>query len=318
MIFKKTGKNYKVKSAVFFTLLFMLLGPSVSGWELINAPASHTYPFDEMSNQNYLPHFLNALEKMHGITVFIHVSRGKGKIDLKGTADFLLRDKIKNQEGKFIYILAAPHLRQAAFAFSREAGGLFTPDDMRVLERHAAPALLGRWFIPEKKALSKIMGTIYYYLERNNLNPSQLKILREQAVITDGAWYRASLTEPFNTFIRLFYLEPISFIYYFPLVTFFLLVRMPGMYFGWYAYRNLSIAWVFFMILMAVMTGARVTAYVPEYIRVFSLLLGLNIPVGIYIMAFYSEHIQHAAYNYVTQIKGGFGAENEFEGKRWG
>lgn len=301
-----------------FFLLFPLFAFCVSGWELINAPASHTYPYDDMSNQNYLPHFLNALEKMHGITVYMHISRGKGKIDLKGTADFLLRDKIKGQEGRFIYILAAPHLRKAAFAFSREAAELFTTDDIGVLERHAAPALLGRWFIPEKKALSKITGTIYYFLERNNLSPEQLKILREQAVITDGKWYRASLTEPFNTFIRLFYLEPISFIYYFPLATFFLLVRIPGMYLGWHAYRNLSVVWVFFMILMAVMTGARVTAYVPEYIRLFSLFLGFNIPLYLYIMAFYSDHIHHAAYNYITQIKGGFGAENEFEGKRWG
>ena len=310
-------KMKSCKASVFVVLVTLFVSARVYSWEMINTPPSYSHYFLEMSEQNYLPHFLDALEKMHGITVYLHVHAGKEKIDLKKTADFLLREKTGGTEGRQIYIIAAPKMRKTAFAFSSEAQRLFKPDDLRLLEEHAAPALLGRWFIPERRALSKITGTLYYYLERDNMDAAQMKIIKEQAVITDNGWYRASLTEPFNTFIKLFYFEPLSFIYYFPLVTFFLFARIPGMYLGWYAYRNLSIVWAGFMVIMAAMMGARVSAYVPEYIRWFSLFAGLNIPLYLYVMAFYSNEIKHAAYNYITEIKGGFAAENEFEGRRW-
>ncbi len=306
-----------LKKAVFLSLFILLFGSLCHPWEIINAPDNYTYPFGQQGERNYLPHFLNGLEKMHGITVFLHIHKGKGDFDIRRTADFLLAEKTGGMEGKFVYIIAAPALKKAALSFSPGALAAFDYADIEILEKHIAPALLGRSFIPEKRAVTKIAGTLYYFLEKKNMGKEQLEMIKEHAVITGGGWYKASLTEPFNTFIRLFYFEPFSFIYYFPMVTFFLLVRIPGRHLGIYAYRNLTVIWVIFMVVMAFMTGARVNAYVPEYVRLFSLFMGFNFPVYIYIIAFYSREIEHAAYNYITEIKGGFAAGNEFEGKRW-
>lgn len=312
----RSEKMEKIRGPLAAMLLFFLSTP-VAGWELINAPVSYSYAFVGPGERNYLPHFLNGLEKMHGITVFLHIHRDKGDFDIKGTADFLLAERTKGREGKFVYIIAAPAMKKAALSFNTEALAAFDYSDIEILEKHAAPALLGRSFIPEKKAITKIVGTLFYFLERDNLGEEQLEMIKEHAVITENVWYKASLTEPFNTFIRLFYFEPFSFIYYFPLATFFLMVRIPGRRMGIYAYRNLSVVWVVFMLLMAVMTGARVNAYVPEYVRLFSLFAGLNLPLYIYFFAFYSREIEHAAYSYITELRGGLVSGNEFEGKRW-
>ncbi|HNZ29382.1 MAG TPA: hypothetical protein PKJ42_05255, partial [Candidatus Goldiibacteriota bacterium] len=207
-------------------LILMLLAASCAfGMQLINLSGNYYQPYGDLGGKNYLSWHAWRLEKTHGINVVIFNETKEEKTDPKAKASEYLPLAIKNKEDKAISIYLNKYMRRGAIAISENLTGIMPPEYIEYLEEDLIARMMWRWYTSDTKVLGKVLGAFVYRLEKNILSKDDLKEQRDGIIDIDNKIYLFSKKQPFNDIIKLFFAEPVSFMFYFPLITFFLMVR---------------------------------------------------------------------------------------------
>ncbi|HPI03133.1 MAG TPA: hypothetical protein PLB12_02085 [Candidatus Goldiibacteriota bacterium] len=298
-------------------LILMLLAASCAfGMQLINLSGNYYQPYGDLGGKNYLSWHAWRLEKTHGINVVIFNETKEEKTDPKAKASEYLPLAIKNKEDKAISIYLNKYMRRGAIAISENLTGIMPPEYIEYLEEDLIRRMMWRWYTSDTKVLGKVLGAFIYNLEKNTLSKDDLRRQKDGIINIDDNVYLFSKKQPFNDIIKLFFAEPISFMFYFPLITFFLMVRVVYLIWGEKAGKIMRAVWVLFMLMILLLIIKRLDVFYAEYLWTFNLFTALMFPFYIYLAVMYKEQIVIMAQNYAEKITG-FNGINAFEGEKW-
>ncbi|MCE5301075.1 MAG: hypothetical protein LLG37_09445 [Spirochaetia bacterium] len=303
------------KIILLSALLFACV--DLRAWQVNGYPQWYSSGQDLAGNFNYLPDNLNMLRDRFGIEVYINRDPGTGRLPDWAAADKYLESIAKTSESKIIAIWINGHTNTAGISMTDNLKGLFPEAYISALREDIFKNLLGKWYAGDARVLAKVTGTFVYMAGKDSLTPEEMEWLMPMMIKVDDPVYRLGLNPLFNEIVGLFYAEPVSFIFYFPFVTYFLFVRFLGMMYGRKGFWISSLIWGGFMALTVLMIFNRVYIYFPDYRGIFSMAVGFNIPLYICLFFIYNDRIQNAAYNYVKRITGGLNGGNAFEGDKW-
>lgn len=305
---------------IMFLSLFLLFFAVLRAWECVDCTKKFLYGESFIGTMNSrLPDMMDRLERKHGIFTSIRLDSNKGKYDLFKAAYGSLTETAGRQSEKGILIIYVNlPLNKGVVLISDNLKDRFPDKYIRSLQDDVLNNLQGKWYVERSRLLTKVAGTFVYLLEKDTYTKEDLFRLSDRMIIVDDPVYRMSLLPVVNDLILLFYMEPISFMFYFPFVMYFLIVRWYGMRFGQTGFWVSNICWFGLMAFFAVLILNRIKIYFPEYVLVFLLIGGLNIPLYLMFFSLYRSHITSAAYNYFNEVTGGgFDSANSFGGKKW-
>ncbi len=282
--------------------------------ELTGFPRSYNYAYDEFGTKNWL-YFTAAELERRNIRVVAVNFEGRSPHDFDMAAKAWMLD---NPDREAVLIMLDRKKSRVKFALSEGLLEKTGRDFPEKIEHTVLLPTLWRWYIPVNTSIAKALGALIYELDKPH-NEKEIDVHGFRNIIRpEGTFYLLSTVFPGREITKLFFIEPISFMIYFPMVTFYVLVNIFGKLNGPAAYNVMKWVWVAFMAYCAALIWGRVNAVYPEFILMFKIFLGATLPVYVYILLMYDREIYMAAYRYVSGITGGgFNESNVFEGKAW-
>jgi len=303
------------KNIIIIFIFFVFV--QINAWEFINFPPQYSQYYDEMSNKNILPHNADTLEKKINIKVTIFKYRGNNDENSEDKAKQFFNKIIEKDNNRQLFVWLSKKRYNAVILISDDLKSEIDERYLKLLQNDVLRSLLGRWYISEARVLGKVLGGIIYLLEKKNLSKRQVEELKTGIIIVDDPLYLLSQKPVFSELISLFEFEPISFFFYFPFITYFIFVRVIGMKFQKTGFIASNIIWFFFMLFIFYLIFHRMDIFFHEYVQLFYLFLGLNIPLYFYLTNLYADELQAATYQYLYNLSGGFDTKNVFEGRQW-
>ncbi len=303
------------KNIIIFFIFFIFV--QVYCWEFYNLPPYYSQYYDEMSNKNILSHNADILEKKFNIKVYIYKYRGNLNLQTDEITQKYFNKIIEKDNNKKLFIWFSKKRDNGVILISDDLNSEIDEKYLKLLQNDVLRSLLSRWYISESRVLGKVLGGIIYLLDKNNLDKKQIEKLKTDIIIVDDPLYLLSRKPFFSELIDLFEFEPVSFFFYFPFVTYFVFVRIIGIRFKITGFIVSNIIWGFFVIFIFYLIFHRIDIFFHEYMKLFYLFVGLNIPLYFYLTNLYANEIQAAAYGYFYNISGGFDTKNVFEGRQW-
>gem|GEM_PF-3150907 len=293
--------------------IFLLSG-CLSAAELTGFPGHYNYAYDDFGGRNWL-YFTSAELERRNIRVVAVNFHTKAPDNLDEAAAAWMLD---NPGRDTVLIMLDRKKSRAKLALSE---GLIEKTGKGFAERTERAVLLPtlwRWYIPVNKSLAKALGALIYELDKP-YNPNAPDIHGFRNIIRpEGRFYTMSAVFPGREITALFFLEPVSFMIYFPMVTFYVFVNLFGRVNGPSAYGVMKWVWAAFMVFTAALIWGRVNAVYPEFMFMFKIFLGATLPMYVYAILMYDREIYMAAYRYISGITGGgFNESNAFEGRNW-
>jgi hypothetical protein len=303
---------------ILFALLIIACVVPLNAWKCIDCPDYFTYNYDIYSNRNFLPDMTQRLENEHGITTYIKIEKAKLSYNLNAAAQDFLKSGALDLKGKgVIVILVNPYLNKGAIEISGNLKEVFPEKYVTALQNDVLNNLQGKWYLRLNTLLAKITGGFVYMLEKDTLSKGRIDKLKPIMIVVDDPLYRISLMPMIDDIIGLCFAEPFSFVIYFPFIMYFLIVRWFGMKFGKRIFYISNAIWLGLMAFFALLIINRMNIYFPDYVGIFCILSGFNIPLYAALYNFNKGEIMSAAYNYVNEITGGFDSAGNLGGKVW-
>ncbi len=293
-----------MKKFLYIFILIFIAGILYS-YNLINHADYYLYSYKENGKENFFPYFFIKLKEKHNIKVFIYKDVEK-EVNISQKSKKILKEIESQNKEKIILIFVNSPEKKGKILLSEDLYGIFNKRDVEILENEILNKFIGRWYIDELNIYTKISGTFFYILEKDNLGKTTIEKLKPEIILIDNLLFKIATVKPFSDILNLFYLEPISFVFYFPFVTYFIFVRIIGYYWGLNGFRIMNIIWCLFIIFIAILIYNKMFIILPEYMNIFLMFCGLSIPIYIYLYFIYAEEIQCALYSYFTKITGGF------------
>ncbi len=307
------SQNNKEKT---FKRLFMLVA-FISLFQAVNAGTFTNLPEGLVGFYTRLYDYAGQLERNYGIKLDIYYDQDKTKYDLQARAEAYLASLKPQNEDRIILIWVDSARNKGAILCTDGAKAIIPAEDIDILQNDVMNSLLGKWYMGDKTVFTKIAGTLCYIADTRS-GQKKTNVSKEDYVPLDDKLYRISLNQPFYAITKLFYIEPISFVFYFPMVMYFIFVRLIGMPFGQKGFAVSNTAWLAFVIFSAILILQRANMFFPEYVTAFKMFAGLSLPVYIFLYFAFKDSIDVAVYDYWCHITGGgFGGSNAFEGKAW-
>ena len=304
---------------IIYVTSILLICAGLRAWKCVGCPESYNYGRDIYSNRNYLPDMAARLENNHGIFTYIKIEKIKGEYDLNQSAYACLTVAADQQPGKGVIVILINDIqKKGVIKISDDLKEKFPAKYIMALQDDVLNNLQGKWYLRQVTLLAKITGSFVYVLEKEKMTPKDIEEQRARMIIVDDPIYGISLKPMISDIIGLFYMEPLSFLFYYPFIMYFLIVRWFGMKFGHTGLIVSNAVWLGIMVFTGVLIVNRMNIYFPDYTGIFLIIAGLNIPLYAAIFALNRSEILFAASNYISEITGGFDAANSFEGKRWG
>jgi|ERR1035437_25395 hypothetical protein len=304
---------------IIYVTSILLICAGLRAWKCIDCPESYNYGYDYYSNRNYLPDMAGRLEKDHGIFTCIKIEKIKGEYDLNTSAYACLTAVAAQQPGKGVIVILINDIqKKGVIKISDDLKEKFPRKYIMALQDDVLNNLQGKWYLRQVTLLAKITGSFVYVLEKEKMTEKEIEEQRARMIIVDDPVYGISLIPGISDIIGLFYMEPLSFLFYYPFIMYFLIVRWFGMKFGHIGLMASNAAWLGVMAFTGILIVNRMNIYFPDYVGIFLVIAGLNIPFYAAIFALNRSEILSAASNYMSEVTGGFDAINNFEGKQWG
>jgi hypothetical protein len=297
----------------------LLITAGLRAWKCDGCPESYKYGYDVYSNRNYLPDMAGNLEAKHSIFTCIKIEKVKGDYDMRGAAYACLTTEAAAQPGDGIIVIYVNDIRKkGVILLSENLKDTFPQKYVTALQEDVLNNLQGKWYLRQVTLFAKIAGSFVYMLEKNTMTKQQLEERRARMIVVDDPVYWISLLPVISDIIGLFYMEPFTFLFYYPFVMYFLIVRWLGMKFGHTGLLVSNASWLALMIFTGVLIMNRLNIYFPDYAAIFAIVAGFNIPLYSALFVLNRNEILYAASNYLSDVTGGFDPANSFEGKKWG
>ena len=306
------------KTALCF--VFVFLASAAFSWVCDGCPEGYKYNFDNndiLGGRSWLPDMASKLENGHNIRVFIKIDGPGNNYDVEKAAKNYFVSITAASPGNALLIFTSEKQHRSYIAVTDGLRAVFPEKYVSALQEDVLDGLQGKWYIGYKYVLAKTLGAFVYILEKDKMTAEQIKRQRPYMIIVDDPLYNISLLPVINDVIKMFYMEPLSFIFYFPFIMYFLIVRWIGCNTNRIGFAVSNAVWGLLMIFFAVLIINRVNIYFSEYTAIFTVICGFNIPVYAALFMFYRDKIEAAAYNYVKNVTGGFEGSNTFGGKIW-
>jgi hypothetical protein len=305
---------------ILIALFFLSFSAVLFSWVCDGCPAAYKYNYDgsdAFGSRSYLPDMASDLEDNHGIRVFIKIDHDAEKYDTESTAKDYFNSLDFTPQDRAVVIFTSEKNHESSIMLSDSLKTVFNGNYVKNLQDDVLDSLQGKWYIDYRHVLAKVLGSFVYMLEKQNMTAAQIDDARPHMIIADDALYNISLLPVIRDIIALFYMEPLSFIFYFPFVMYFLMVRWAGCGGGRMRFVFSNIIWGALMIFFAALIINRVNIYLNEYVSALMIICGFNVPVYALLYWFYRDSIGSAAYSYLNDVTGGFDKLNIFEGNRW-
>ncbi|HPD18515.1 MAG TPA: hypothetical protein PLF61_02500, partial [Candidatus Goldiibacteriota bacterium] len=297
--------NVYMKKFLFIFLIFFTC-MRIFAWEFVNLPREYSWYYDEMANKNILPHNADVLEKKHNVKVHIYKYKGNENDEIYDKAEeYFNKLTEKDDKGQLLIWIGT----------KKEEGYILVTDDLKnriggqylkILQDDVLRSLLGRWYISEARVLGKVLGGIVYLLEKDTLSKEEISRIKSDVIVVDDFFFVLSCKPVFSEIIGLFNFEPVSFFFYFPFVVHFIFVRVIGMKFHKTGFIISNFVWVFFMFFVFYLIFNRIDIFFHEYVQLFCMFLGLNVPLFFFLINLYRNELETAAYNYLRNVTGDF------------
>jgi hypothetical protein len=301
----------KTLKRLFMIFAFSSLLPAINAGTFTNLPSGVIGFYTRLYD------YAGQLEKNYGIILHIYYDRSKVNYNLRARAEAYLANLKPKSADKIILIWVDSARNKGVILCTDAVKTIIPGGDIEILQNDMMNSLIGKWYIGDRTVLTKIAGTMCYIADMRS-GQEKTNVWKEDFVPLDDALYRISLNQPFYAITKLFYAEPISFVFYFPMVMYFILVRLIGMPFGQKGFAVSNCAWLVFVIFSAILILQRANMFFPEYVTGFKMFAGLTLPVYIFLYFVFKDSIDTAVYDYWCHITGGgFGGSNAFEGKAW-
>jgi hypothetical protein len=305
---------------IMLALIFTAISTASFAWVCDGCPRAYMYNFDNnevLGARSYLPDMASELESGHGIKVFIKIENSAENYGVEKAAKDYFASLALGPADKAIVVFNSGKQHESYIALTDNLTRIFPKKYVTALQDDVLGGLQGKWYVGFKFVLAKVLGSFVYMLERGNMTKAQIESRRPYMIIVDDPLYNVSLMPVINDVIRLFYMEPVSFIFYFPFIMYFLIVRWIGCNTDRRGFIISNVIWGAAMLFFAALIANRINIYFNEYVVIFTVICGFNIPVYAALFAFYRDRIESAAYNYLNDVTGGFDKLNAFGGNRW-
>lgn len=299
------------------TIFIFFIAAHAFSWEFFNFPKEYSLYYDEMANKNILPHNADILEKKHNINLRIFKYKGNVKNEINGLAKIYFSKILEKQNTEQLFIFIVEHKKKGMILISDDLKEKIDEKYIKILQDDLLNSFFGKWYVSEAHILGKVLGGIIYLLDSEQINSKKLRNKNPDVIVVDDFFYLLSRKPIFADLINLFNFEPISFLFYFPFVIHFLFVRVVGMKFQKTGFIISNIVWVIFVLFVFYLIFHRINIFFPEYVKLFYMFVGLNIPLFFYLINLYGNEIESVTYSYLSNVTGGFDTKNLFEGKRW-
>ncbi len=303
LLYKK-DKGNEMKKFLYIFFIISIVEMLYSS-NIINQADYYLYPYRENGRENFFPYFFIKFKEKHNIKIFIYRDIEK-KANIIQKSEKIFKEIESQNKEKLILIFVNYSKKKGKILLSKDLYSIFNKSDVEILENEVLNKFIGRWYMDELSIYTKISGTFFYILEKENLDKTMIEKLKPEIILIDDLFFKITTAKPFSDILNLFYLEPISFVFYFPFVTYFIFVRIIGYYSGLNGFKIMNIIWGLFTIFIAILIYNKMYIILPEYMNIFLMFCGLSIPVYIYLYFIYSEEIQCALYSYFNKITGGF------------
>jgi hypothetical protein len=288
------------------------------GYDFINLPGYYYDSYDDFGGKNHLAWNAWQLETKHAVKTVIYNDELKKNMDLHEQAAYYFSLMKKSPDDRVILIYLSRYMRKGAVIVSDNLKDIMPQEYITNIEDDVIGSMMWRWYAPQTTVLAKVLGVFIYRLEKESPKPDDPYRQKDTLVTIDDPVYLFSKNPLLNDLIKLFFAEPLSFMVYFPFVTFFLFVRGIGSMTGRGFFNFMKWLWAALMVLMGFLIINRLNVFYAEYVWMFALFCGFNIPVYICLGAMYHDELEIAAYNYFDKITGGsFSQPNTFEGNEW-
>jgi hypothetical protein len=288
------------------------------GYDFINLPRYYYNSYDDFGGKNHLAWNAWQLETKHAVRTVIYNDELKKNIGIHEQAVYYFGLIKKEPDDRVILIYLSRYMRKGAIIVSDNLKDIMPQEYLTDIEDDVIGSMMWRWYAPATIVLAKVLGAFLYRLEKESPIQDDPYRQKDTLLTIDDPVYVFSKNPLPNDLIKLFFAEPISFMVYFPFVTFFLFVRGIGLMCGRGFFNFMKWLWAGLMVLTAALIINRINIFYAEYVWMFIMFCSLNIPVYIYLSAMYHNELEIAAYNYFNKITGGsFGQPNAFEGNEW-
>ncbi|MFP4465558.1 MAG: hypothetical protein ACLFP1_00735 [Candidatus Goldiibacteriota bacterium] len=286
-----------------------------SAMTIENLPGSYYGWSKDTGGINYLPFAAKMLEDDHDTDVYIYADRDERSYEAgKRAAEYY--EKL-DPEGKHIVIWFSPPEKTGIIftdKMTREKAGA---KYVSRIEKDILNRLISRWYTSDKDVLAKVLGAFVYLLEKDTITKKKIKDNYAFIIPVDDPLYSISFLPGISGAVRLFFLEPITFIIFFPFVMHFIMVRTIGTISGHRFFKFMNFLWITLMITVLLAVLAKLKTLYPVYSGIVLLFSGFNIPVYMYFYLVYKDKLEAAAQSYFRETTGGFDYRNVFEGKKW-
>ncbi|HRU38408.1 MAG TPA: hypothetical protein P5511_00925 [Candidatus Goldiibacteriota bacterium] len=295
----------QIKKIVFIAA-FAGLGITAYGLEVTGLDYAAPFPYDDAGRKN--PLFWNAknLEDKHGISVFVYRYPSDFSVEPEKMARTHFERLTRAASKDNLLIWLSKKREKAVIMADPGIVNKVGKENIELLQNEVLRQLSGRWYISESKVSGKILGTILYLLDKEGFDKA---VMKAAFVDIDNFFFSVSVKQPVRDLIGLFYLEPVSFFFYFPFIAYFVIVRFLGYNLGGKSYIVFTLIWAGLMLLVFGAIIGKVIILFEEYAGVASLFIAMNIPLYLYFYFMYRDRLERAAYEYVQKITGGFGNE---------
>ncbi|MCX7698494.1 MAG: hypothetical protein N2114_03385 [Candidatus Goldbacteria bacterium] len=281
----------------------------------MNLPQNYARYYDDLANKNILPHNADILEKKHNINICIFKYRGKVEKDIIKKAEIYFAKFKEKYKNRCLFIFITDKRDKSFILITDDLKNEINEKYLKILQDDVFHSLLGRWYISEARVLGKLLGGIIYLLKKDNLNKEQIDNLKSDMIIVDDFFYLLSRKPFFSDLTDLFEFEPVSFFFYFPFVLYFIFVRIIGIKFQKIGFIISNIIWLSFVLFVFYLILHRIDIFFHEYMQIFYLFISMNVPLYLYFTNLYRNEIEIVAYNYISNITGGFDTKNVFQDK---
>jgi hypothetical protein len=295
--------------------MLLLAATTAYAFHFQGLPSDAGQNWTELGAINYLPRNAEELDKKFGIQAYVVKSSAPKTADTQSVAADYFNAITKTPESKIILIWISRDRQDGAILVTDNIKQLVPESYINMLQDDVLHSLAGRWYVSDVKLSGKILGTFLYLLEKPGLTKQEIEARSGSMIRVDDNLYNISQAPLIVDLINLFYFEPMSFCFYFPLVMYALIVRLLGSYLGGKSFPFLNGVWVGVVGFIFILIMNRINIFYPEYVSMFTFFMGLNAPIYIMLYWLYADKIEAAAYGYLYNVTGGFGANNIFSNK---
>jgi hypothetical protein len=297
---------------IILTTVFLAVAASAGAFTFTGLPWDAAQPYVETGGRNYLPWNASDLENKHGIRVFVYKFPAVTKIDSEKMAAAYYDTITKTPEDKIILIWADKKQNDGVIMASDSLKKILPEDTLELLQKEVLRPYINKWYVGEARLYSKILGTVVYVLEKPANEATETEETRAKYIKLDDPLYRISLKQPFYDLLSLFFFEPVTFCLYFPFVMYAFMVRLLGMHSGKKVFILMNALWLGLTGFIFALILNRFNIIFPEYVRLFSFFMGLNLPLYMAFFLIYQDRVEAAAYSYLYNVTGGFSSGGSF------